>query len=362
MDLASRITQANTLLAPYAVPHGGTLGREQNDTEERTRFPFQRDRDRVIHSDAFRRLKHKTQVFVAVEGDHFRTRLTHTLEVAQISRDMARTLSLNEDLAECIALAHDLGHTPFGHAGEEAMHECMEPYGKRFEHNEQSYRICTVLEKRKEHAFGLNLNREVLEGLMKHATPHDTPTAHSLTHSPTIEAQLVNIGDEIAYTSHDMEDGMRAELFSLNDIKNILPKNVLTRHEKDGTSIRSALIDFLVEDIYGVVRERTNTLKLSSLDDVYRTTDPIVAFSHDVQAAVTKIREFLWTRMYLHPLVKGQADEGKMIIKKLFVSYMKNPPVEVSALRERFDCDLEDAVKDYIAGMTDTFAMSLLAS
>ncbi len=358
MDLHNRIAQANTFLAPYAVPHGGTLGRREEDTEERTRFPFQRDRDRIIHSDAFRRLKHKTQVFVAVEGDHFRTRLTHTLEVAQISRDMARTLLLNEDLTECIALAHDLGHTPFGHAGEEAMHECMEPFGKRFEHNEQSHRICTLLEERKDGVFGLNLNREVLEGLMKHATPHDAPTAHSLTHSPTIEAQLVNIGDEIAYTAHDMEDGMRANLFTLADIKKILPKAMLTRHEKDGTTVRSALIDFLVEDVYGQTRERSTTLKLSSLEDVYGSGDPIVQFSNDVQSAVTRIREFLWEHMYLHPRVKDQADRGKEIVKTLFKEYMLSPPAAVKTLRERIEGDPEDAVKDYIAGMTDTFAIS----
>src|SRR3989344_8202141 len=171
MELHKRIEQANSLLASYAVPHAEN--RIQKDTKDDTRFPFQRDRDRIIHTTAFRRLKHKTQVFVAPYGDHFRTRLTHTLEVAQISRDIARTLELNEDLAEAIALAHDLGHTPFGHAGEDAMNACMQKYGKHFEHNEQSYRIVTMIEERKPDVFGLNLNRDVLAGLLKHSTPHD---------------------------------------------------------------------------------------------------------------------------------------------------------------------------------------------
>jgi len=183
-SLSEREALTSKLLEPYAVPLSGTLGREYLEEEDVTRFPFQRDRDRILHTQAFRRLKHKTQVFVSGHGDHYRTRITHTLDVAQISRDLARTLSLNEDLAECIALAHDLGHTPFGHAGEEAMNVCMQEYGRTFEHNEQSLRIVSVLESRSTKYDGLNLHREILEGLHKHRTPHDQPETVS-AHAPS---------------------------------------------------------------------------------------------------------------------------------------------------------------------------------
>ena len=228
--LKDRLAAANTLLAPYAVPHEGVLGRTYPEAPDGTRFPFQRDRDRIIHTQAFRRLKGKTQVFVAgthgstqlTTSDHVRTRLTHTMEVAQISRDIARTMGLNEDLAEAVALSHDLGHPPFGHAGEEALDRWMKKHGGSFEHNIQSHRVVTVLAEHSTQFPGLNLHQEILEGILKHRTPHDGgivsgemvsgewshSRSHDLTthHSPSLEAQIVNLSDEIAYTGHDCED------------------------------------------------------------------------------------------------------------------------------------------------------------
>lgn len=355
MNLQERITQANSQLATYAIPH--LESRDAPDTPDETRFPFQRDRDRIIHTTAFRRLKHKTQVFVAPYGDHFRTRLTHTLEVSQISRDIARTLGLNEDLAECIALAHDLGHTPFGHAGEEAMNECMQQFGKTFEHNEQSYRIVTLLEERKPGVYGLNLNREVLDGLLKHSTPHDHPTnpdIPQLGHAPSLEAQVVNLADEIAYTAHDTEDGLRAGLFPESGLREVSIVKRLT----EASSIRSGLIHLLVHDLYRTFEENIKKFGIVTWQQVYTTEMPLVLFSADIAADLKQIRTFLWEKMYMTEQVMTQAEAGKALIKKLFDTYIATPPEEVTKLMTR-SITKEDAVKDYIAGMTDTFAIEV---
>ncbi|MBI3618819.1 dNTP triphosphohydrolase [Candidatus Peregrinibacteria bacterium] len=237
------MAEANALLAPYAVPYEGRLGRVTLEPEDRTRFPFQRDRDRIIHTQAFRRLQGKTQVFVAGEGDHYRTRLTHTMEVAQIGRDLARALSLNEDLTECIALAHDLGHPPFAHAGEESLDAWMRGHGLSFEHNEQSLRLVTLLEEHASRIPGLNLNREVLEGLEKHSK-------HLEGRSHTLEAQVVNMADEIAYTGHDCDDGLRAGFFSIEDISSLaLAKKAMDLIAPRGTALRGGIIHLLVTDL-----------------------------------------------------------------------------------------------------------------
>lgn len=362
-SLLDRIEDANTLLAPYAVPHGHGLGRVFQEPEDATRFPFQRDRDRIIHTQAFRRLKHKTQVFVSGHGDHYRTRITHTLEVAQVSRDIARTLMLNEDLAEAIALAHDLGHTPFGHAGEEAMNECMQKYGKSFEHNEQSLRTVRILEERTSHYQGLNLNCEILEGLIKHRTPHDRPTALMLPRSPSLEAQVVNVADEIAYTAHDTEDGLRAGLFELKDVqKTVLGRVAYERSEVKGTELRGALVDALVSNLYEETDARLKKHKIRSLEDVYAAKDVLVGFNHEMDKALLEHRKFLWKHVYESSSVQRQAAHGKHSITILFAAYMKHPPAKVLALKERTDSALEDAVKDYIAGMTDPFALEAAAA
>lgn len=346
-SLKKRIQAAQQLLTPYAVPHEGMLGRTRFEEPDATRFPFQRDRDRIIHSKAFRRLKGKTQVFVAgesSEGDHVRTRLTHTMEVAQISRDMARTLGLNEDLAECIALAHDLGHPPFGHAGEEALNTWMQTHGQRFEHNEQSLRIVTVLDP-------LNLNTEVLEGLMKHRTPHDHP-ATPLSRNPSLEAQVVNIADEIAYTGHDIDDGLRAQMFTQEQATS-LPLIADIR----GRSIRSGLIDALVMDVYAESQRRFTGHGIHTLDDVYCCSSPLICFSSDVLKSTKSIRTFLWDHLYMHPAVKQKAEEGKHIVMQLADAYIAHPPEKVRSLMQEHESHVTEAVKDYVCGMTDSFAM-----
>lgn len=359
ISLTRRITAANTLLAPYAVPHGKGLGRIHKESDDATRFPFQRDRDRIIHTQAFRRLKHKTQVFVSGHGDHYRTRITHTLEVAQLSRDIARTLGLNEDLAEAIALAHDLGHTPFGHAGEEAMNECMKVYGVFFEHNLQSLRIVSVLEDRSTLYPGLNLSHEILEGLIKHRSPHNPVTGIDVPRSPSLEAQVVNFADEVAYTAHDTDDGLRAGLFALADIeKTVLGKTAALR-ASGRSELRGAIVDLLVTDLYAETERRLKTYGIRSIADVYASDSELVGFSVPTVRQTSELRKFLWDRLYRSPSVLRQASRGKRVITSLFKAYMHSPPAKVKTLRTKHGASLEEAVKDYIAGMTDIYALEL---
>lgn len=354
-NVVDRIAAANTLLAPYAVPHEGTLGRNVSEDLDATRFPFQRDRDRIIHSKAFRRLKGKTQVFVSGGSDHFRTRLTHTMEVAQISRDMARTLGLNEDLAECIALAHDLGHPPFGHAGEEALDRWMKTHRSSFEHNRQSLRIVTILDESSSQRVGLNLNQEVLEGLMKHRTPHDKPE-ESVPRNPTLEALVVNIADEIAYTGHDVDDGLRAGLFTTDDLRS-LP--VITRIDRaTHGSLRGGLIDLMVSDIYNETERNITEQDLRTLDDVYASNSDAVRFSEALRSELSTLRTFLWQQMYMHPDVIAKTEEGKQIVTTLCTAFFAHPDEKITALMERTGSTLEEAVKDYVCGMTDEYARS----
>ncbi len=371
--LSDRLITANMLLAPSAVKHGGGLGRMHPEPDDETRFPFQRDRDRIIHTQAFRRLKHKTQVFCAGlpavalakagHGDHYRTRITHTLEVAQISRDIARTLSLNEDLAEAIALAHDLGHTPFGHAGEEAMNACMMRHGKAFEHNAQSLRIVTLLEDRTSAYDGLNLSREILEGLMKHRTPHDTPSNDTTARQPSLEAQLVNLADEIAYTAHDTDDGLRSGLFSIDQIcKTKLGFLASEKANIRNTELRGSIVDLLVVDLYTETENQLKKQSISSLDDVYTAKDSLVRFSESMMVQLAELRRFLWDHLYLSDAVQTQAQRGKTIINDLFEKYTKDPPQKVMELMRKTSGALEEAVKDYIAGMTDPYAEEMWVS
>lgn len=341
-SLKNRITEANKLLAPYAVPHEGRLGRLYPETPDETRFPFQRDRDRIIHSYAFLRLQAKTQVFAAGEmGDHVRTRLTHTLVVAQISRDMARMMRLNEDLAECIALAHDLGHPPFGHAGEESIDAWMKEHGQRFEHNEQSYRIVTLLEKHASAYPGLNLNREVTEGLLKHS--HHLPgNGEKISH--TIEAKLVNVADAVAYNAHDCDDGLTSGLFRREDLLEVpLARQAYELTHERGTYIRGALQHLMVHDL----------LEHSSLNPA---DEHAISFSKQMQDGLQQLRAFLWDNMYMHPQIQVQSEEGKRIVDALCRSLYAHPSDKVMKLQERTGATLIEAVKDYVAGMTDTFA------
>ena len=358
-SLPDRIAAANSLLARYAVPYEGMLGRAFPEPDDATRFPFQRDRDRIIHTQAFRRLQNKTQVFVAGEGDHYRTRLTHTMEVGQISRDIARTLGLNEDLAECIALAHDLGHPPFGHAGEQALDVWMRGHGGHFEHNEQSERIVTLLEEHARGHRGLNLHREVLEGLRKHTTTFDHPTG-TLPHAPTLEAQIVNLADEIAYTGHDCDDGLGAGLFSLEEISTIgLAAHARDHAEIRGTSLRGGIIHLLVTDLYANTEHLLHRHSVQTLQDVYAARKALVGFSGAMEKSLSALRAFLWQRMYLHPRVVDAAKQGQVIITELCTNVLEKPTDKILEFQERTGGTLSESVKDYVAGMTDRFARLL---
>ena len=327
LPLSDRIQQANSLLQPLAVPIEGTLGRQTPEEHDELRFPFQIDRDRILQSTAFRRLQGKTQVFVAGEGDHFRTRLTHTLEVAQIARDIARVLGLNEDLSECIALAHDLGHPPFGHSGQDALDEWMQLHGSRFEHNQQSYRIVTILETRSSLYAGLNLNKEVEEGLLKHTTDN-----------PTLEAQVANIADEIAYMSHDCDDALTAHLFPLQDLIAIpLARQAYERSQKRGTHLRGSIVHLLTTDLL-------------------QTSSTGLAFSAPVRHNINELRAFLASRMYEHPRIHTRTLDGQRVVRLLCDWYIDHPVDKIIAIEERTGGNRVEAVKDYVAGMTDNFA------
>ncbi|MCU0986437.1 MAG: deoxyguanosinetriphosphate triphosphohydrolase [Acetobacteraceae bacterium] len=345
-------------LAPYAVPPGRTRGRLVAEGESEGRGPFQRDRDRIVHSTAFRRLKHKTQVFVVHEGDHYRTRLTHSLEVAQIARSVARRLRLNEDLAEALALAHDLGHPPFGHAGEEALNAAMAAFGG-FDHNAQALKVVTLLERRYGAFDGLNLAWETLEGLAKHNGPVIDPPAYvaafaerfdlNLAGHASAEAQVAALADDIAYSNHDLDDGLRAGLFTLEDLRTLpmvgeaigeaeaaFPGLAADRLHHE--TIRR-LINRMVGDLVGETARRLDAAAPASAEAIRRLGAPVVAFSPAGEAANRAIKAFLFARMYRHFRVNRMTLKAKRVVRELF-----------SAL-------LAAQVCDYIAGMTDRFAL-----
>ncbi len=338
-------------LAPYAVRSKDSKGREFNEGKATglgrasARLCFQKDRDRIIHCKAFRRLDEKTQVFPAFFGDHYRTRLTHTLEVAQISRDICRRLGLNEDLAETIALAHDLGHPPFGHAGEDALDEALEAVGADgFEHNQQSKRVVEKLEKLYPDFDGLNLSLEVLEGLEKHKTSWDQEGVEFA--DMHFEGQVVNLADEIAYTNHDMDDGLRSGILKLSDLE----ETALWKEARDYVFVRYG--EGLEEEVF--VSRMVSQIIYLMVDDIVSGFDEMrVQFSNEMVLKVGELREILFEKFYLSKEVKGRLDKGREMIETLFTYYMSNPD-EVPAKYKK-DERLEIAVKDYIAGMTDRF-------
>lgn len=345
------------VLAPYAALSSQTRGRKHNEPACEFRSAFQRDRDRIIHSEAFRRLEYKTQVFVNHEGDYYRTRLTHTLEVAQISRGIARTLMLNEDLAEAIALCHDLGHTPFGHSGEYAMNKLMKDHGG-FEHNHQSYRVVTLLEHRYPKFVGLNLSFEVLEGIAKHSGEYDNPEAKEFagTGYPTLEAQVVNLADEIAYLNHDLDDGLTSGLLQFKqldevplwktthaDIHKLFPQ---TNEKLLKFQVIRRLIHLFVKDLQEETKKRISAKKIERLEDVRERGKELVHFSSDLKSQISNLRSFLYANLYRHPKVKQMSDTAAKIIEDLFIKYQKS-----TQKNPREICD-------YIAGMTDRFALS----
>ena len=355
-------------------------GRFFKEKETKLRTDFQRDRDRIIHSTAFRRLKHKTQVFVNSSGDHFRTRITHSLEVAQIARTLSKFFNLNEDLCETLSLAHDLGHTPFGHAGEEALNRCMKKFGG-FDHNIQTLRIILFLENRYYEFKGLNLTFETLDGLLKHNGPiknlnkYDKILGKNLFKnkinfflSPSLEAQVASISDDIAYNSHDLEDGLKSNLFKLEDLKKIpILNKIISNHKKKLKKfsldlvirqIIREIINEMVKDIIKTTKRNLKKYKILNLNDVYKCKHPIVTFSLKMKKFDKKIKNFLRKKMYYHKNIKSNTNQGKIIINKLFISIRKNPRRYINV--SKYDkSNIARSICDFIAGMTDRYAINL---
>ena len=354
-------------------------GRLNKEANSKYRSPFQRDRDRIIHSASFRRLKHKTQVFVNTEGDHFRTRITHSIEVAQIARSIAKYLKLNEDLAETLSLAHDLGHTPFGHAGEDALDECMQNYGG-FDHNLQTLRIVMFLENKYFKFDGLNLTLETLEGLLKHNGPvDDLSMINKLIGSkvfknkinfntyPSLEAQISAISDDIAYNNHDIQDGIKANLFKLEELveleffKDIYQKYKNKINKKNYKiaiyQIIRDSIDIMIRDLLSNTEKNIKKFKISSSKDVSKSNQLIVSFSGKIVNSEQEIRSFLRHRMYDNKSVLNKNQRGKRIIEKLFKIIKSNPRKFLT--KEQLTKDKYRAISDFISGMTDRYAINL---
>jgi dGTPase len=379
--------------APYATDPARTRGRLIPEAGSPTRSDFQRDRDRIIHSTAFRRLKHKTQVFVHHEGDHYRTRLTHTLEVSQIGRALARALGLDEDLAEALALSHDLGHTCFGHTGEDALDACMRAHGG-FDHNAQALRIVTRLERRYAGFDGLNLAWETLEGLVKHNGPLLTTEGHptrryaergipaaileydalnplDLWSQAGPEAQAASLADDIAYAAHDLDDGLRAGLFEIDDLREVpFLAGLLDEIDRLHPGLEASrkihelarrVITRFVEDVIREGGRRIALLDPQRVEDIRGADEPVIVFSPAIAAADADIMRFLWQRMYRHPGVVAVRRKADAIVNDLFAAFTADPsrmPEEWSAgLADTSEARRARRVADYIAGMTDTYAV-----
>jgi dGTPase len=377
-------------VAPYACQAHESRGRLHPEPGCDIRSPFQRDRDRIIHSTAFRRLTYKTQVFVFHEGDHYRTRLTHSLEVAQIARTLARTLGLDEDLAETIALAHDLGHPPFGHAGEEALHEVAAPFGG-FDHNAQSLRTVTKLERRYASYDGLNLTWETLEGLVKHNGPLLKPDGKpveryaaeglpaaiveygeshdlDLASYASAEAQIAALADDIAYNNHDLDDGLRAGLIDIRKLddlplvgKFIAEIKDLYGDIADGRlvyEVNRRLISAMVFDVAGEASKRIAALDPQSVDDIRNAPDAVVTFSDPMRADLRILREFLFAEFYYHPRVRRIMDDAQQIVRDLFAYFLDHPDKLPDEWRERAQTrEKGRVIADFVAGMTDRMAL-----
>jgi dGTPase len=371
--------------APYASHPEHSRGRLHREPESDMRSPFQRDRDRIIHSTAFRRLKHKTQVFVYHEGDHYRTRLTHSLEVAQIARTVARALGMDEDLAEAVGLAHDLGHTPFGHAGEEALNAAMQPYGG-FSHNDQTLRILTRLEHGYAEFDGLNLCWETLEGTAKHNGPliganieaplppsiaeYDRGHKLELDTFPGPEAQVAALADDIAYNNHDIDDGLRAGLFAVADLAAVplvgpIFAEVAARYPglDESRLIHEAIrrvIDRMVRDLIAETRRKLAVSRVKTVDEVRRLGEPVAAFSPAMRNHDRALKRFLHERMYRHYRVNRMSSKARRVVRELFQLFLAEPeclPGEWRSLTGGNKVETARVVADYLAGMTDRFAL-----
>ncbi|MBD3233943.1 MAG: deoxyguanosinetriphosphate triphosphohydrolase [candidate division Zixibacteria bacterium] len=358
-----------TLLAPYAFKSSDSRGRQNNEPRHEYRTDFQRDRDRIIHSTAFRRLEYKTQVFVNHEGDHYRTRLTHTIEVSQISRTIARALRLNEDLTEAIALAHDLGHTPFGHSGEEVLNELMLDSGG-FEHNQQSLRVVDILERKYPQFDGLNLSYEIREGIIKHETDYDSPSSEDFhpEEGALLECQIVNLADEIAYNCHDLDDGLEAGLLSYEDVNELdiwkeLSEQVKRSFPDLSKEMRHRQVIRLMinKEVSSLVEQSIRNIEefgIKTVEDVRNCRRKTLELSDKMKEQHTALKKFLFGRMYRNHRMVRMGDKAKRIIKQLFETYQNDPwQLPPSALRRKEPLGIKKNIADYIAGMTDRFAL-----
>ncbi len=371
MDLVDRRRQEEReekMLAPYGMRSRLSRGRRYPEEEHALRTCFQRDRDRVIHCSSFRRLEYKTQVFVNHEGDNYRTRLTHSLEGAQIGRTVARILGLNEELTETLVLGHDLGHTPFGHSGERAMDELMRDHGG-FEHNRQTLRILEVLERRYPGFPGLNLTWEVREGIIKHQPESDAhaPAEYAPGECPTLEAQLVDFVDEIAYNNHDIDDGLSSGLVGVDALRSVAlfrdahdavvaegaPDERVVRHQ-----VVRRIIDRCSRDLIDTTRRRLSDSKVASVDDVRRAGKRLVAYSAEMAARVRELKDFLFANMYRHYRVVRMGDKAGRVLRDLFLAFVAEPRQLPPHYYEQIEQEgAYRVICDYIAGMTDRFAL-----
>ena len=367
-------------LKPYAVKSINSKGRIYKEAEHLIRSPYQRDRDRIVHCSSFRRLKHKTQVFVNTEGDHYRTRITHSIEVSQIARTLARSLGLNEDLSETLSLSHDLGHTPFGHAGEKVLSECMKKYGG-FDHNIQTLRIVTLIEKKYYEFNGLNLTIETLDGLIKHNGPVKKIDSYKnilqkdlfnkkidFKTFPSLEAQVASISDDIAYNNHDLEDGLRAGLFTIKKFSSIpFISKLVKRHLKNLKKFRKEiiisqivrdLINLMVVDVINTANKNLKKINPQHINDIYKQDCLIIDFSAKMKKIDKQIKIFLKNNMYNHKKVVVSTNRGKKIINGLFKYLLKNPKKYISADLYKNE-QKERVIADFVAGMTDRYAINL---
>jgi dGTPase len=377
------------MLAPYACDPAHSRGRRHAQSAAPTRTEFQRDRDRIVHSSAFRRLVYKTQVFLNHEGDLFRTRMTHSLEVAQLGRSMARTLGLNEDLVEAIALAHDLGHTPFGHAGQDALHDCMRDWGG-FEHNMQSLRVVDQLEQRYPEYDGLNLCFETREGILKHCSAANAKALEAqepryadlqggvgarflLRQQPSLEAQLCNLADEIAYNAHDIDDGVRSGLITLEHVREVplfarFSDEALREQPQLGASanrkrwLYESIRRMLSAQVYDVIESTRAEIVAHQVRDLagVRAAAPLVVFSAAMVEEARVLKAFLLRALYRHPNVVEKMDAARAVVSGLFALYIESPDQMAApgvALDSTMDVVLQRRVADYVAGMTDRFAL-----
>jgi len=369
--MPSAVSTERPDLAGFAARSCRSLGRRYPEEFRDDRPAFERDRDRIIHCAAFRRLEYKTQVFVNHEGDYYRTRLTHSLEVAQIGKACARRLRLNEELTEALALAHDLGHTPFGHTGEEVLNRLMEEHGG-FEHNRQSLRVVDELEERYPGFNGLNLSWETREGIIKHKSPYDTPAEILVDLMPgtvpTIEAQIINFADEIAYNNHDIDDGLKSGLITIRQLEQVelwreAHEGITARYpdidpDRDRHQTISALIGLLIKDLCFSTMENIERSRIETLEDLRRVNRQVVAFSPGIAEKNRKLKQFLMGNLYRHYKVERMRVKAERCLTQLFDTYLRHPTLLPRKYQRKMEeCGRERVICDYIAGMTDRFAL-----